>query len=57
MKVDTRTYSKVKNPAAEKARRQRKSEKQQRCVALGTDRTLPGKAAAAVLYPHFLFMP
>lgn len=51
MKADTRTYTKVKNPAAEKNRRQRKSEKQERCVHPGTDRILPGKAVAAVLYP------
>lgn len=57
MKGDTRTYCKVMNTAAEKAQRQRKSEKQWRCPQPGTGRLLPGKAAAAVLYPCFLPRP
>ena len=40
MKADTRTYTKVKNPAAEKNRRQKKNEKQERCVHPGKESCL-----------------
>ena len=57
IKTDTRTYIKVKNPTAERNRRQRENEKQERCMQPGVDRIPPGKAAAAVLYPCFCSCP